>query len=217
MKRREFSQAALGAVIVSTGLATSPLMAQSAKPVAGTNYQVLGARAPVEAPAGKVEVVEFFSYMCPHCNVFEPTFNAWAKRAPKDVFVRRVPVAFLQNFEVLQRLFFTLEAMGLVDKLHGNVFAAVHGERRNFKDAATVADWIVTQGVDRAKFMDQFNSFTTATKVTRAAQLTNAYKVEGVPALGVAGRFLTDGPMAGNMDRALIVVESLVGDVRSGK
>jgi thiol:disulfide interchange protein DsbA len=212
IKRRDFSLAAAGAALVSGSLASGLAQAQPIKPEPGRDYQVLDPRAPVEAPAGKVEVVEFFSYMCPHCNFFEPTFAAWSKRAPKEVFVRRVPVAFLQDFEVLQRLYYALESMSLVEKLHTGVFAAVHGERRTFKDAAAAADWVAQQGVDRAKFMEQFNSFSVATKASRAGQLTNAYKIDGVPALGVAGRFLTEGTSKG-----LQIVEALVASVRSGR
>ncbi len=212
MKRREFSRAAAGAALASSAWMPPLAHAQNGKPVAGKDYQVLDQRAQVEAPAGKIEVVEFFSYMCPHCNVFEPTFSAWTKKAPKDVVIRRVPVHFLPNFQVLQRMYFALEAMNLVDKLHGGVFAAVHTENRNFNTAAVAADWLAAQGVDRAKFMEQYNSFTAATKATRATQLTNAYRVEGVPALGVAGRFLTEGTAKG-----LAVVDALVADIKAGR
>ena len=212
MKRREFSLAAAGAALASSTLLTSLTNAQTAKPVAGKDYHILDRRAPVEAPAGSVEVVEFFSYMCSVCNAFEPTFNAWAKSSPQGVVVRRVPVPFLPNFESMQRLYFALDAMSLVDKLHAAVFAAVHVEHRKLSDAATIADWVAAQGVDRSKFMGQFNSFTTATKTTRAKQLSNIYAIDGVPLLGVAGRFLTAGSAKG-----LQVVEALVADIKAGR
>lgn len=213
MKRREFSLgAAAGAALASSTLLASLANAQAAKPVAGKDYQILEQRAPVEAPAGSVEVVEFFSYMCHVCNTFEPTFNAWTKSSPKGVVVRRIPVPFLPNHESMQRLYFALDAMNLVDKLHAAVFAAVHVERRKLSDAATIADWVAAQGVDRSKFLGQFNSFTTATKTTRAKQLTNIYAIDGVPMLGVAGRFLTAGSAKG-----LQVVEALVADIKAGR
>lgn len=213
MKRREFSLgAAAGAAIASSTLFASLASAQAAKPVAGKDYQILDQRAPVEAPAGSVEVVEFFSYMCHVCNAFEPTFNGWTKSPPKAVVVRRIPVPFLQHFELMQRLYFALDAMNLVDKLHAAVFAALHVERRKLSDAATIADWVAAQGVDRSKFMAQFNSFTTATKTTRAKQLTDIYAIDGVPMLGVAGRFLTEGTAKG-----LQVVEALVADIKAGR
>ncbi len=212
MKRREFSLGAAGAALASSTLLTSLASAQAAKPVAGKDYQILDQRAPVEAPAGSVEVVEFFSYMCHVCNAFEPTFSAWTKSPAKGVVVRRVPVPFLQNFESMQRLYFALDAMSLVDKLHAAVFAAVHVERRTLSDAATIADWVAAQGVDRSKFLGHFNSFTTATRMTRAKQLTDIYAIDGVPMLGVAGRFLTQGSPKG-----LQIVEALVADIKAGR
>jgi thiol:disulfide interchange protein DsbA len=208
MKRREFSRFVAGTAVVSA--VWTPVGAQGAKPVAGQDFQVLDPRVPVEAPAGKVEVVEFFSYMCPHCNVFEPTLAAWIKRAPKDVVVRRAPVGFLPDFEVLQRMYFALEALKMVDKLQAQVFAAIHVEHRAFSKPDIAADWVAQQGVDRAKFMEQFQSFAVANKATRASQLANAYKIDGVPAIGVAGRFLTEGTA-----RGLQIVEWLVAEART--
>ena len=217
MKRREFSRAAAGAAVVSSAWFSPLVQAQAKKPQAGTDYQALDARAPVDAPAGKIEVVEFFWYNCPHCNAFEPMLDAWSKKLPKDVVLRRVPVAFQDSFAPQQRLFYALEAMGLLEKLHAKVFAAIHGDRVNLTKGEAIVEWVSRQGVDKAKFLEQYNSFSVASKVTRATQLQNAYKVEGVPALGVAGRYYTDGSMAHSMERALQVVESLVLDVRSGR
>jgi thiol:disulfide interchange protein DsbA len=107
--------------------------------------------------------------------------------------------------------------MGLVDKLHAKVFAAIHGEKQNLAKGDAIAEWVGKQGVDKTRFMEQYNSFTVATKASRATHLQNAYKIEGVPAIGIAGRFLTDGPMAGNMERALQVVEALASDIRAGR
>lgn len=183
----------------------------------GTDFRRLGQPAPVETPAGKIEVVEFFWYNCPHCNAFEPAISAWAKKIPKDVVLKLVPVAFQDSFVPQQRLFYALEAMGLVDKLHARVFAAVHVEKKNLSKAEAIIEWVAKQGVDKAKFVEQFNSFTATTKATRAKQLQNAYQVEGVPALGVAGRYYTDGALTQNMERALQVVDFLVAETRAGR
>lgn len=215
MKRRDFSLACSAAA--SAAWLPTVASAQAKPPQAGTDYLVVEKPASVEAPAGKVEVVEFFWYSCSHCNAFEPALESWIKRAPKDVVVRRVPVAFQDSFVPQQRLFYTLEAMGLQDKLHGKVFAAIHGEKQNLTKADAIADWVAKQGVDKAKFTEQYNSFSVATKATRGTQLQNAYRVEGVPSLGVAGRFYTDATLSKSMDRALQVVEFLAAQVRAGR
>ncbi len=216
MKRRDFSVAAVSAAVMAPVWAPSA-QAQAQKPEQGADYLVLDKRAAVEAPAGKIEVVEFFWYNCPHCNAFEPALEAWVKRAPKDVSVRRVPVGFRDEFVPQQRLYYTLEAMDLIDKLHAKVFAAIHAEKLQLNKGDAIADWVARQGVDKAKFLERFNDFSTASKVGRATQLQNAYRVEGVPAMGVAGRFYTDGTLAKNMPRALQVVDFLVAEVRAGR
>ena len=216
MKRRDFSMR-FGAALAAPALALSAAQAQARKPEPGTDYLVLDKRAAVEAPEGKVEVVEFFWYSCPHCNAFEPTLDAWIKRLPKDVAVRRAPVAFRDDFVPQQRLYYALEAMGLVEKLHAKVFAAIHVEKQTLAKPELIADWVAKQGVDKTKFLEQFNSFAVSTKSSRAAQLQNAYKVEGVPALGIAGRFYTDGTLAKSMERGLQVADFLVAELRAGR
>ena len=213
MNRRDFSQAAAGAVLMSS-LAPMAAHSQGSKPAAGTDYLVLETRAPVDAPAGKIEVVEFFWYSCPHCNAFEPTLEAWVKKLPKDVGFRRAPVAFREDFIPQQRLYYALDAMGLVEKLHAKVFAAIHVDKLKLATGEAIVEWMGKNGVDTAKFQAEYNSFGVVTKTQRASQLQNAYKVEGVPALGVAGRYYTDGSLAKSMERALQVVDSLVADLR---
>ena len=216
MKRRDFSLAC-GAVMAGAGFVPSIALAQAKAPEAGVDYLVLDKRVLVEAPAGKIEVVEFFWYNCPHCHAFEPAFDAWSKKVPKDVAVRRVPIAFRDDFAPQQRLYYALEAMGLVDKLHAKVFAAIHVEKKELNKGDAIADWVAKQGIDKTKFLEQYNSFSVATKASRATQLQNAYKIEGVPALGVAGRYWTDGSMAKSLERALQVVDHLVSGIRNGK
>jgi thiol:disulfide interchange protein DsbA len=126
-------------------------------------------------------------------------------------------VGFRDDFVPQQRLYYSLEAMGLLDKLHGKVFSAVHVDKLPLNKGDLIGDWVAKQDVDRTKFMDQYNSFTVSTKVSKATQLQNIYRVEGVPALGVAGRFYTDGSLSKSMDRALQVVDYLLTEVRAGR
>ena len=214
MKRREFSLAASAAAAGALSLGASSSWAQGAAPKEGKDYIKLGKPASVSAPAGKVEVVEFFWYSCPHCNAFEPQFEAWAKSQPADVVVRRVPVAFNASFVPQQKLYFALEGMNLLPQLHAKVFRAIHIERNGLKTDDAILDWVGKQGVDAAKFKEVYNSFTVANQARKAAQLQNEYDVEGVPAMGVAGRYYTDGTKAGNMENVLRVVNALVASSR---
>ena len=216
MKRRDFSLVC-GAALAGSVLTVNSAQAQAFKPQLGADYLLLDKPVAVEAPAGKIEVVEFFGYWCSHCNAFEPVLQEWVKRLPKDISFRRVPVMFAPDHALHQRLYYAIEAMGLVEKLHGKVFAALHAEKLQLNRAEALADWVAKQGVDRAKFVEQFSSFSVTTKASRAKQLQDAYRVEGVPALGVAGRFYTDGSFAKNMPRALQVVEHLVAEIRAGR
>ena len=219
MKRRDFSLASLGAAASIGGLGlSSPTFAQGpAKFVAGKDYMKLDRAVPTETEAGKVEVIEFFWYSCPHCSAFEPTFSQWVKNAPKDVVVRRVPVSFREDFAPQQRLYFSLEAMGLLDKIHGKVFQAIHVERLPLSTDASILAWVEKQGVDKNKFADTAKSFGVASKLKRAVQLQNDFKIEGVPSLGIAGKYYTDGTLTGSMERALQVTESLLAQVRQGR
>ena len=212
MKRRDVlaSAALLGTAAGWSGAAR----AEAPRFAEGTDYQVLAPRAAVEAPAGKVEIVEFFWYSCPHCNAFEPTLQAWLRQLPTGIYFRRIPVAFRADFVPQQRLFFALEAMGLVEKMQARVFAAIHTEHLELAQEAQIIDWAGKSGIDKARFADAFHSPAVSDQAVRAAQLQDAYRVEGVPALGVAGRFYTDGALAGGMERALKVVEYLTGVAR---
>jgi thiol:disulfide interchange protein DsbA len=211
MKRRLFSSALLA---TSTWLSQSSAWAQALfKP--GKDYLPLERPVATEAGTGKIELIEFFWYSCPHCNAFEPTFAQWIKTAPKDVVVRRVPVAFREDFAPQQRLFFALEAMNLLESLHAKVFAAIHVEKQALNTETAITDWVAKQGVDKAKFSETYKSFGVASKLKRAVQLQNDYKVEGVPSFGIAGRFYTDGSIAGSMERAIKVAESLIAQSRT--
>ncbi len=214
LKRRDFT---LGAVALAGVSACGAQTAGGAKPVAGKDYMVLDKPAPVEAQ-GKIEVVEFFSYNCPHCAAFEPQLEAWAKKLPTNVVLRRVPVPFVGNDpDTKQRLFYTLEAMGKVDQYQIPLFTTIHvGKDRLVGDDAVLA-WVAKQpGLDAKKFGDLFKSFSVVGKAKRAAALTDAYKVSGVPALGVGGRFYTDGQSAGSMERALQVAGHLIEQLGKG-
>lgn len=217
MKRREFSVTTAGILGAAAVGLPAAAWAQVKKPEDGVEYLTLEKKVNVDAPAGKVEVIEFFWYSCPHCNAFEPKLVAWIKKQPADVVVKRVPVAFRDDFVPQQRLFYTLEALGKLDELHNKVFHAIHQERVPLQREEQIADWAEKQGVDKAKFKELYNSFSVSSKARRASQLQDQFKVSGVPSIGIAGRWYTDGELARNMDRALQVTEHLIAEVRTAK
>ncbi len=210
MKRREFSThlvaSAVGAAALSAGGAAS---AQS-EFVEGTHYVKLGQPGAVPAD-GKIEVVEFFWYGCPHCQAFEPALDAWQKKLPADVAFRRIPVAFREEpFVAHQRLFFALDAMGLIDTMHRKVFSAIHLDRMRLDKLPEIVAFVTKNGVDGAKFSDAFNSFSVQTKIRQAKQLAEVYRIDGVPTLGIQARFYTSGSLAGSPERTLAVADYLI-------
>lgn len=185
-----------------------PSLAQGG-PVEGQDYKKLDKPLPV-AP-GKVEVVEFFGYWCPHCNAFEPTLDAWQRKLPADqVAFRRIAISFRPNQETLQRLYYALESLGLVDTLHRKVFNAYHVEHKPMASDADVVAWAQANGADGAKIVDAMKSFSVATKVRLARQLAEGYGIDGVPTLGVQGRWRTAPSIAGTEARALAVTDALI-------
>ena len=216
MKRREFSLSAASAVAASALMlpVANPAMAQARQFKEGKDFKRLDKPVAPDAPAGKVDVIEFFWYSCPHCHAFEPTLDAWVKAAPKDLSIRRVPVAFNASFVPQQKLFYTLEGMGKLDALHAKVFRAIHVEKAKLTKDDEILAWVTQQGVDVAKFKEVYGSFSVANQVRRASQLQDSYGVEGVPSMGVAGKYYTDGTMAGSMQTVLQVVEYLAATAR---
>ncbi|MCZ2105196.1 MAG: thiol:disulfide interchange protein DsbA/DsbL [Comamonadaceae bacterium] len=209
MKRRDFSLSAASVLAATVGGVPLAARAQDRKFQEGIDYLELKKPALVEAPEGKIEVVEFFWYSCPHCNAFEPSLAAWINAAPKDLAIRRVPVAFNPSFVPQQKLYYALEGMGKVTEMHARVFRAIHVERVPLDKDELILNWIAKQGLDAAKFKELYNSFTVANQVRKATQLQGAYSVDGVPAMGVAGRYYTDGALTGSMQIVLQVVDYL--------
>lgn len=217
MNRREFSAATaivLGASALGLPLST---FAQARRPEEGRDYRKLDKPAAVESAGGKIEVVEFFWYSCPHCNAFEPRLAEWLKKLPADVSFRRVPVRFRDDFVPQQRLFYTLEAMGKLPELHSKVFEDIHRNGQPTDREDRILAFAQKHGLDRAKFQETYNSFAVSNKARRAHELQEQYQVDGVPAIGIAGRFYTDGTLAGGLDRSLMVTEYLISEARKAR
>lgn len=189
-------------------------LAQAPAPALGTDYQRIDPPQPKETQ-GKIEVVEFFGYWCPHCNAFDPDLTAWRNKQPADVVMRYIPVAFDDHEIALQRLFYTLDTMGKERDLRSKVFAAIHIDHRPMWTADNVADWAAANGIDRAKFLDLYNSFTVATKLRQGDQMIKAYGVTEVPFLAVDGKYSVE-----NNKNAFATLDYLIGQERktlSGK
>ena len=181
-------------VLASASLAGLPLAAWAqGGPQEGRDYKRV--ETPVPVPEGKLEVVEFFGYWCPHCNAFEPALEAWVKKLPPQVTFRRIPVAFTPGQEPLQRL---------------------HVERKRLNTESDILDWAKAQGMDTTKLGDTMKSFAVATKLRQSKQLSDGYRIEGVPTLGIQGRFMTSPSIAGTAERALAVADALIAQSRKG-
>ncbi|MEN9627889.1 MAG: hypothetical protein RJA10_1116 [Pseudomonadota bacterium] len=214
MKRRDFSLQLAGAGL-SLAVAR-PALAQA--PVEGTHYIKLTQPVPAGMlpPAGKIDVSEFFWYECPHCNAFEPMLEPWVRKLPADVAFRRVPVAFSARHQVAQKLFYALEATGSLETAHRKIFAGIHGQGQRLTSEADAIALAGAAGVDKAKFAESYKSFQVNTKATKARQLSDAYKVDGVPMMGIHGRYFTSATLAGSPERALAVADFLLQLSRKG-
>lgn len=161
----------------------------SAQITPGKDYRVI--KPPQPTDSGKrVEVLEFFWYGCPHCSALQPPLRAWLRQKPADVDFRRVPAVFDNSWVPLTWAYYALDAMGLEDKLHYDVFAAIHEQKLRLSDSAVLFDWVAKHGVDRKKFADTYNSFGVKNRGARSIEMTRNYDIPGTPALTVDGKYL---------------------------
>jgi len=216
LKRRHFSALAAGAAL-GTGLPRAALAQVESPAIAmPRDYTAIAPPAAVDAPVGQVDVVEFFSFACPHCFAFERPLEAWLARRPPAIRFRRSPVPFQRNFRNFQPLYFALEALGLADTLPRRIFDAVHLAHLRLDTPADIAAFMARNGVDADAFMAAFAADATAAKVAQADRLFEASGAGSVPTLMVQGRFLTSPWTARGKERALDVVDALAGQLLVG-
>ena len=175
----------------------------------GIEYQRLKSPVPVQTP-GKIEVVEMFWYGCPHCFELEPDMKKWLKTKPDNVEFIRIPAIFRPVWELHAKAFYTAEFMGVTDKIHDKFFNALHVKKQVISTPRAIRDFFVKQGVNGKEFDSVFNSFAVDAKVRRAKELSQRYRINGVPALIVNGQYVTDGPMAGGRHGMLEVLDHLI-------
>ena len=197
-------------------LAAAALSFAAAGAFAQQPWQLLNPPQPTEG-GGKVEVVEFFWYGCPHCYSLEPAVVAWSKKAPADVTFKRVPAIPSDSWAEHARIFYTLEAMGKLEEYHQKVFDAIHKGNLNMNNKKIRDEWLAKNGIDPAKYAEMEKSFSVATKLNRAKQLTYAYKVDSVPRVVVNGKYVVTMEGAGSIDRVFQIVDQAIGVARKDK
>ena len=182
----------------------------------GVDYVRL--KSPVPQSGKGIEVVEFFSYACPHCYQAEPAVSKWKATLPKDVTFRRVPVSFSRaNWEALAKLYLTLEQTGDLAKLDREVFAALHDKKLPLNNESAVMDWAATRVSDRKKFAETYKSFGIQTAVRNADRMGGEYGIGGVPSFGVAGRYLIVAKDAKGFEEILQVTDKVIELARKAR
>ena len=182
----------------------------------GFDYRFLPIAQAIDAK-GKIEVLEFFWYGCPHCHDFEPQLDAWVKRQAKDVSVKKVPVAFRDDLLPHSQLFYALESLGK-SNLHAKVMETMHVGNKKLLTESDIADWAVSQGIERETFLKAFKSFTVTSKARAANQIAQAYRIDGVPTVAVQGKYITSPSItAGSKARAIEAMDHLVNKARQEK
>ncbi len=205
------------------GFAATQAFASPTAPANGAEYVTLATPQPVQNAGKKVEVLEFFMYHCPHCNALEPELEAWIKRQGNNITVRRVHFPYSGPTDPEAHLYLTLEAMGKVDEMHAKVFHAFHVEKLRLMKDDVIFDWVGKNGIDRAKFIDMWNSFGVVTNLKRQRGIVDAYQIDSAPTLVIDGRYKTSPAIveattgshdeAASMKQTIQVLDALVAKV----
>ena len=202
-------------LVLALGLAPLGALAQQRALSPGVDYTELRPGQPVDA-RGKIEVLEFFWYGCPHCYTLEPMLEKWIARLPADVQFRRVPAVLNEGWAREAAVYYSFEALGVLDKLHRPFFDAIHRERISTRDPAALAQWLAGKGIDAKKYDEALKSFGVQSKVRRARQLSAAYRIDGTPAMAVDGRFTVGAEQGRTQAGMLAIADNLIALARQG-
>ncbi len=184
--------------------------------VEGKDYTVLTNPQPTQ-DSGKIEVLEFFWYGCPHCYSLHPHLKTWLMNIPGDVDFRYVPAIFRPNWVSGAKIFYAIEAIGVTSTLHDKVYDAMHRDKIDLNNESILFDWIEKQGIDRKKFESTYNSFAVQNQVARSTQMSRQYQLTGVPALVINGKYLTSGSMGGTPQDTVKTLDALIEKARKEK
>ena len=202
-------------LVLALGLAPLGAFAQQRALSPGVDFTELKPGQPVDTQ-GKIEVLEFFWYGCPHCYTLEPMLEKWIARLPADVQFRRVPAVLNEGWAREAAVYYSFEALGVLDKLHRPFFDAIHRERISTRDPAALAQWLAGKGVDAKKYDEAQKSFGVQSKVRRARQLSAAYRIDGTPAMAVDGRFTVGAEQGRTQAGMLAIADNLIALARKG-
>ena len=199
---------ALAPLVFFTGIsaAQQPVRAE-------IEYRVIKPQ-PVSVANG-IEVIDFFWYGCPHCHNLQPALERWISRKPADVTVRRIPAILRDSWAPHARIYYTLEALGEVERLHQRVYHGYHVEELSMSKPEVMSEWAVRNGIARERWDEAYNSVAVQRKVEEAAKLSRAYSIAGTPSLVVNGRYLTSSSMSESLNGVIVIVDELVQKVRS--
>lgn len=205
------------AMILALGWAPASVSQERASR-SGFEFQMIPQQPIATGP--RIEVIEFFWYGCPFCNQLQGPLEAWLKRKPEDVELRRLPAIFRESWVAHARLFYTLEALGELERLHQSVYRSIHGEREDLTSAESTAVWATRQGIERARWLAAYNAPDTDRKVEQSRLATRSYAIRGTPSLVVDGLYVTSTGMSESVAGVIQILEDLIGlarERRAGK
>lgn len=188
-------------------LITSPLLTNASEFVAGKHYKEIEAQA--TDTGEKVEVLEFFWYGCPHCYSFEPYVQSWKKTKSDNVEFVRVPAVFRPDWEVQAKTYYALDAMGIIEDMHGKIFDAIHKQKKRLSTFQQMSDFLASHGVDKAAFAKEYNSFAVDSMVRKGRKKQGEYNISGVPTVIVNGKYMATGSMAGSYEKLVEIINYL--------
>lgn len=208
MTARPLAFLARAALLAATACFAAAATAQEVRARQNIEYRLISPQ-PVET-GDSIEVIDFFWYGCPYCNELQPALEDWLKRKPPDVVLRRIPVILKDNWAPHARIYYTLELLGEVERLHPRVYHSYHVEELHMSRPDVMEQWAARNGIERRKWLDAYYSPEVDARVARALQLTKRYDVQGTPSVVVDGRYLTSSSMTPTVRGVVPVLEDLV-------